>query len=72
MKLMQNKAVSALFLFCAACAFAYIPGKSGFVSLENEHGIWGNPAGLTAFDSKGLLLSYDYDKSIKNFRVGQL
>ena len=70
MKLMQNKAVSALFLFCAACAFAYIPGESGFVSLENEHGIWGNPAGLTAFDSKGLLLSYDYDKSIKNFRVG--
>ena len=70
MKLMQNKAVSALFLFCAACAFAYIPGESGFVSLENEHGIWGNPAGLTAFDSKGLLLGYDYDKSIKNFRVG--
>ena len=70
MKWMHNKAVSALFLFCAAYALAYIPGESGFVSLENEHGIWGNPAGLTAFDSKGALISYDYDKSIKNFRVG--
>lgn len=70
MKLMQNKFVPALFLSCAAYALAYIPGESGFVSLENEHGIWGNPAGLTAFDSKGALVSYDYDKSIKNFRIG--
>ena len=51
MKLLQNKFVPALFLFCAAYALAYIPGESGFVSLENEHGIWGNPAGLAAFDS---------------------
>ncbi|WP_294650756.1 signal peptide peptidase SppA [Fibrobacter succinogenes] len=70
MKLMQNKFVPALFLFCAAYALAYIPGESGFVSLENEHGIWGNPAGLAAFDSKGALISYDYDKSIKDFRIG--
>lgn len=51
-------------------AFAYIPGESGFVSLENEHGIWGNPAGLAAFDSKGALISYDYDREIANFRIG--
>ena len=70
MKLMQNKFVPALFLFCAAYALAYIPGESGFVSLENEHGIWGNPAGLTAFDSKGALVSYDYDNEINNFRIG--
>lgn len=70
MKLMQNKFVPALFLFCAAHALAYIPGESGFVSLENEHGIWGNPAGLTAFDSKGALVSYDYDNEINNFRIG--
>ena len=70
MKLMQNKVVPAFVLFCAALAFAYIPGESGFVSLENEHGIWGNPAGLTAFDSKGALVSYDYDDGIKSFRVG--
>ncbi|WP_405340381.1 signal peptide peptidase SppA [Fibrobacter sp.] len=70
MKLMHNKVVPALFLFCAAYALAYIPGESGFVSLENEHGIWGNPAGLAAFDSKGALVSYDYDNAIKNFRIG--
>lgn len=70
MKLLQNKFVPALFLFCAAYALAYIPGESGFVSLENEHGIWGNPAGLAAFDSKGALVSYDYDNAIKNFRIG--
>ena len=70
MKLMQNKVVPAFVLFCAALAFAYIPCESGFVSLENEHGIWGNPAGLTAFDSKGALVSYDYDDGIKSFRVG--
>ena len=38
MKLMQNKVVPAFVLFCAALAFAYIPGESGFVSLENEFG----------------------------------
>ena len=70
MKLMQNKFVPAFLLFCAAYALAYIPGESGFVSLENEHGIWGNPAGLAAFDSKGALVSYDYDNAIKNFRIG--
>lgn len=70
MKLMQNKVVSALVLFCAAYALAYIPGESGFVSLENEHGIWGNPAGVAAFDSKGGLTSYDYDDGIREFRIG--
>lgn len=70
MKLMQNKVVSALVLFCAAHALAYIPGESGFVSLENEHGIWGNPAGVAAFDSKGGLTSYDYDDGIREFRIG--
>ena len=70
MKLIQNKFVPALLLFCAAYALAYIPGESGFVSLENEHGIWGNPAGLAAFDSKGALVSYDYDDEINNFRIG--
>ena len=70
MKLMQNKIAGAFLLFCATYALAYIPGESGFVSLENEHGIWGNPAGLAAFDSKGALISYDYDNEINNFRIG--
>ena len=70
MNWIQNKFVTAFFLIYAASALAYIPGESGFVSLANEHGIWGNPAGLTAFDSKGALVSYDYDDGIKNFRIG--
>ena len=66
---MRNRIVG-LTLALAGAALAYIPGESGFVSLENEHGIWGNPAGLSAFDSKGVLVSYDYDDGIKNFRIG--
>ena len=69
MKLMQNKFVAALLLLCAAYALAYIPGESGFVSLENEHGIWGNPAGVSAFDSKGALVGYDYDNRIGRLRI---
>jgi len=57
-------------LAVVASAFAYLPGESGFVSLENEHGIWGNPAGLSALDSKGALVSYDFDKEITDFRIG--
>ena len=57
-------------MFAPVFALAYIPGESGFVSLENEHGIWGNPASLAAFDSKGALVSYDYDDGIKDFRIG--
>lgn len=61
---------NVLFLCLAGVAFAYIPGESGFVSLENEHGIWGNPAGVTALDSKGALVSYDFDKEITDVRFG--
>ena len=57
-------------LFLLAPAFAYLPGESGFVSLEGAHGIFGNPAGLTAFDSWGTLLDYQYDDEISQFRVG--
>ncbi|WP_173384265.1 signal peptide peptidase SppA [Fibrobacter succinogenes] len=58
-------------LFAAVCAsFAYIPGESGFVSLDYGHGIFGNPAGLSAFDSKGALLGYQYDDGISAFRAG--
>lgn len=51
-------------------AFAYIPGESGFVSTDYEHGVWGNPAGLTALGSRGALVSYDYDNETTDFRVG--
>lgn len=63
------KIFSAL-LFLAGASFAYIPLESGFVSLENEHGIWGNAAGVSAFDSWGALTSYDYDDGIKQFKIG--
>ena len=60
----------ALFFAFAALSFAYIPGESGFVSLEYGHGIFGNPAGVSAFDSRGALLDYQYDNGISAFRVG--
>lgn len=54
----------------AVSAFAYLPGESNFTSLEGAHGIWGNPAGLAAFDSKGALVSYDYNDGISDIRIG--
>lgn len=59
-----------LVLAVASSSFAYLPGESGFSSLEGAHGIWGNPAGLAAFDSKGALVSYDYDNGISDVRIG--
>ncbi len=50
--------------------FAYLPGESGFTSMEGAHGIWGNPAGLGAFDSRGALASYDYDNGISDVKIG--
>ncbi|MCF0221210.1 MAG: signal peptide peptidase SppA [Fibrobacter sp.] len=49
---------------------AYLPGESGFTSLEGAHGIWGNPAGLSALDSKGALASYDYDDGVSEIKIG--
>ena len=57
-------------LFLLAPAFAYLPGESGFVSLEGDHGLFGNPAGLRAFDSWGTLVDYQYDDEISRFRIG--
>ena len=62
--------VLCLLLLAIAPAFAYLPGESGFVSLEGDHGLFGNPAGLRAFDSWGTLLDYQYDDEISRFRVG--
>ncbi|WP_255370421.1 signal peptide peptidase SppA [Fibrobacter sp. UWR3] len=55
----------------AVCAsFAYIPGESGFVSQDGGHGIFGNPASLSAFDSKGVLLGYQFDDNVSALRAG--
>lgn len=57
-------------LLLASVSFAYIPGESRFVSLEGDHGLFGNPAGLSALDSKGALLDYRFDDGLHRFRVG--
>lgn len=62
-----------IFLFLMAVAsisFAYLPGETGFVSLDDDHGLFENPASLNAFDSKGALLDYRYNKEISEFRIG--
>ena len=58
------------FTALSALSYAYLPGESGFVSLEGAHGVFGNPAGLSSLDSKGVLASYHYDDGIAEFRVG--
>ena len=63
-------AFAAAFVAFSAMAFAYLPGESRFVSLDGAHGVFGNPAGLSALDSKGALASYQFDDGITEFRVG--
>ena len=58
------------FTALSALSHAYLPGESRFVSLDGAHGIFGNPAGLSSLDSKGVLASYNYDDGITEFRVG--
>lgn len=53
-----------------SASFAYIPGEGGFASIDGAHGLWGNPAGLASLDTKGALMSYDYDNETTDFRVG--
>ena len=64
----MRKFIIPLFAFTTS-VFAYLPGESGFVSLDG-HGVFGNPAGLSALDSKGALLTYQYDDGITELRVG--
>lgn len=65
----MRKFIIPLFAFTTS-VFAYLPGESGFVSLDGGHGVFGNPAGLLALDSKGALLTYQYDDGITELRVG--
>lgn len=64
------KKIAAFVLSLSALSFAYLPGESEFPSLEGGHGIFGNPAGIPAFDSWGTLVDYQYDNEISTFRVG--
>lgn len=65
----MRKFIIPLFAFTTS-VFAYLPGESGFVSLDGGHGVFGNPAGLSALDSKGALLTYQYDDGITELRAG--
>lgn len=57
-----SKSLSRLILILLvlpSLLLAYIPGES-FVSLTDEQGLFANPAGLSAFDSRGALVSYEF------------
>lgn len=69
-KILMMKRLFVVLGALAGAAFAYLPGESGFVSLDGAHGVFGNPAGLSSFDSKGALASYNYDDGITEFRAG--
>lgn len=64
------KRVLGIILFALVSAFAYLPGVSDFASLEGGHGLFGNPAGMAALDSKGALVDYQFDDGITNIRMG--
>lgn len=66
----QSLSFAVAFTALSAISYAYLPGESGFVSLDGAHGVFGNPAGLSALDSKGALASYYFDDGITEFRVG--
>ncbi|MBR2579257.1 MAG: hypothetical protein IKE41_03895, partial [Clostridia bacterium] len=66
----QPLSFAVAFTALSTISYAYLPGESRFVSLEGAHGIFGNPAGLSSLDSKGVLASYNYDDGITEFRVG--
>lgn len=59
-----------LALGLAVSCLAYLPGETDFASLEGGHGIFGNPAGVSSFDSWGALTDYQYDDGISQFRIG--
>ena len=66
----QPLSFAVAFTALSAISYAYLPGESGFVSLDGAHGVFGNSAGLSALDSKGALASYYFDDGITEFRVG--
>jgi len=48
-----------LFLLLATAPFAAISGESRYASLSQDGGMQGNPAGLSAYGSPGLIFSYE-------------
>src|SRR5574344_872271 len=49
---------------------AYVPGAS-YVSLTDDQGLFANPAGVSAFDSKGGLFTYQYsEEKVHQLQLG--
>lgn len=58
-------------LILGVTAFAYLPGDRSFPSLANSNGLFGNPAGISAFDSPGALLNFGRTKDgVYEFSTG--
>ena len=58
-------------LFLGSACLAYLPGEKNFPSLSNSNGLFGNPAGLSAFDSPGALLNFGKEKNgVHEFSAG--
>lgn len=58
-------------LILGVAAFAYLPGDRSFPSLANSNGLFGNPAGISAFDSPGALLNFGRTKDgVYEFSTG--
>ncbi len=60
---MKNFCSAVLVLTLCSAGLAYLPGERSFPSLPNSNGLFGNPAGLSAFDSPGALLNFGRTKS---------
>ena len=55
----------------ASALLASLPGEWKFPSVPNSHGLLGNPAGLSAFDSPGAILNFGRDKEdVYEFSTG--
>jgi len=63
-----------ILIFLAAPLFAAIPGESRYASLSQNGGMQGNPAGLSAFESPGTILSFEQNSEningMDNFLFG--
>lgn len=63
--------IALLVVVLASALLAYLPGEWKFPSVPNSHGLLGNPAGLSAFDSPGAILNFGRDKEdVYEFSTG--
>lgn len=55
----------------ASAAFAtYMPGEAGYVSLTDDHGLFNNPAALSAFGSAGALGTFEIENGVRALQLG--